>query len=119
RPFAAKERAYDFFRRAIEERVDEMAERRLPRSAPRDGGCVDVPQPFLLVADVTFRFENAELRTNGGIGPAFREVFHHLSRRRPSAPVEDVHDLPFAPRQRGMGGVCPGGHHVMPVAYVL
>ena len=54
RAFAAEQRGDGVLGGAVEERLDEVAQRRLARGIARHGGRVDVAQPLFLVADVPF-----------------------------------------------------------------
>src|SRR5262252_970045 len=56
RALAAQQRGDRALGGSVEERVDEVPERRLSRGAARDGRRVDVPEPVLLVAHVAFLF---------------------------------------------------------------
>ena len=63
---------------------------------------VDVAQPVVLVADVAFRFEDAQLRPHRrGVGVA-GQIGHHLGGGGAAATVEDVHDLAFAAGEDGV-----------------
>src|SRR5262249_42927115 len=57
RRLPAEQRGNGLLRRSLEERVDDVAERRLARGVPRHRGRVDVAQPLFLVPDVPFVLE--------------------------------------------------------------
>ena len=101
RAFATQHGGDDLLGRSVEERVDEMAQRRFTRGVPRYRGHVHVAQSFFLVPHVPLVFEHTELRADGGVARIARELIHHLAGRGAAAAVEDVHDLALAARQRG------------------
>ena len=86
----------DLLGRALEERVEHVLQRRAAGDAVGLRRQVDIAQLLLLVADVPFFLEHAQLGADGGVGRLAGEVGHHLGDRRPPAPVQDVHDLPLA-----------------------
>jgi hypothetical protein len=60
-------------------------------------GCVDVPQPFLSMADVALGFEFGEHRAHGGVAGRLDESAPDVLRSGGLLPsVEQIHDFAFA-----------------------
>ena len=58
-----------------------------------------------LVPHMPLRFEDAQLGAHGRIAALARQRFHQLTGGGPAQLIEDVHDLPLAPRQLGVQGL--------------
>src|SRR4029450_3731203 len=56
-PFASEHGCDNLLRRSVEERVDEMAQRRLAGGASGDGRHVDVADPSLFMGDMPLLFQ--------------------------------------------------------------
>jgi hypothetical protein len=93
---AAEKCGHDFFRGAVEERLDEMAKSGTACHVARHGGNVYVTQAVLLVANVTLFFEHAELGANGGVAGLIGEFRQDLADGGALQLIEDVHDLALA-----------------------
>jgi len=76
-----------------------MAESGAASNGTRHGGCVDVAEAVLFMADVALFLEDAELGTHGGIAGLVRKTSENLADRGALELVEDIHDLAFAARQ--------------------
>ena len=61
----------------------------------------------LFVADVTLRFENPQQRAGCRVRRWIGQSFHHFGGCGPALLVEDVHDLPLATAESGVGS-CHG-----------
>ena len=72
----------------------------LRHDGPRPG--LDEPHPIIVVTDVPFFFEDAELCANGRIARTAGQFVHHLGRRGPGPAEEHVHNFTFPPRESGM-----------------
>jgi hypothetical protein len=75
---------------------DEMAKRGTAGDVARDSRGLDIAQAVLFVADVSFFFEDAELRADGGITGLVGELSEDLADRGAFEHVENVHNLSFA-----------------------
>src|SRR5262252_2852824 len=111
RALAAQQRGDRALGGAVEECVDEMPQRGPARGAAWHGRRVDVAQPVLLVADVPFLLEHAQLGAHRRVIRVAGQIRHDLAGGRASAAIEDVHDLAFAPCERAVGGVVGGFCH--------
>ena len=76
----------------------------------RDSRGVDIAEAVLFVAHVSFFFEDAELRANGGITGLVGHLSEDLADRGAFELVENVHNLAFAAGE----GLCFGfSFHVL------
>ena len=100
--FAAEQRGDGLLARPVEERVDQMPQRRLARGLPRQHRHVDEAHAVELVAHVPFLLEDTQLRANGRVAGLARQLLHHVGGGGAPAAEQNVHDLPFA---TGRGGV--------------
>ena len=73
-----------------------MAKRGAAGDVARHGGNVDVAEAVLLVANVTFFFEHAELGADGGVAGLIGEFRQDLADGGALQLIEDVHDLALA-----------------------
>ncbi len=93
RGLAAEQRRDGLGTGAVEEGVDEMAERRPPCGMTRHRWNVDEAQAMLFVAHVPLAFQHPQLRPHRGIARCAVEPLADRRRRRPPELVEHVHDL--------------------------
>ena len=89
--------------RPVEEGLDEVLERRPARGVARHGGGVDIAEALLVVPDVPFVFEDAQLRPHGGVVRGAGQRGHALGGRGAADAIQDVHDLALAAGEGGVG----------------
>src|SRR5262245_11845719 len=95
----SQERGHHLFPGPVEERMDEMLQCRLPHRMAWNPWRVDILLALFLVPDVTLLLEDAELRSNGGVGRLAGQFREDLGDCDAAKPVDDVHDLALAPGQ--------------------
>src|SRR6266550_890149 len=86
-------------RGTVEEGVQQLSQRRLPRSLARNGRHEHVAGAVLLMTEMAFFLEHAQERAHGGITRRIRELIEHLGGGGTAGPVDHVHDLPFPTAQ--------------------
>jgi hypothetical protein len=83
-------------RRAIEEGAQEMAHGAATGRLARNGGAVHVAWPVLLMSDVAFFFQDAEMRADGGVAGWIDEGVAYIGRAGGPEAVEGIEDFAFA-----------------------
>src|SRR5215203_6464574 len=96
----SEQRRDDVLRRAVEEGVHHVLERRFADDAARHYRQVDVLESLFLVTHMALRLQYAQLSAHGRIAGLAGKGLHEVGRRGTADLIEDVHDLPLAAGQR-------------------
>src|SRR6266536_801153 len=83
----------------IEERVKELAQRRLERALAWHRGKKHVAWPVLLMPQMPLVLEYTQQRAHRGVAWRFRELIEHLGGSRAAGAVDHVHDFSFTTAQ--------------------
>src|SRR5688572_2798115 len=96
--------------RPVEERLEQMIQRRSARSVARNGGEIHVAGSVLAVPEVSLLLEHVHRGADGRVARRVRQLGDDVGDRRFAVAVQDVHDLPLAPGELGggRGGAGPG-----------
>src|SRR5882672_12128689 len=86
-------------RRTIEERVQQLSQRRLPRALPWHGRHEHVAGTVFLMTQMPFLFEHPQQRAHGGITRRIRELIEHLGGGGAAGTIDHIHDLPLPTAQ--------------------
>jgi hypothetical protein len=82
-----------------------VLQRRLSYSTTWNARRVDIAEPHFFVPNVSFAFKHSKLSANRGVVGLAWNLFQYFADSRPSKPVQNVHDLPFAASKRGVNGM--------------
>src|SRR5258705_224161 len=97
-----EERGDRLLRRSVKKRVQQLAQRRLPRPFPRDRRDKHVARAVFFVAEVPLVFEHPQQRPYRRVAGRVGQARHHFGRGSATRSVDDVHDLALAPAQLGV-----------------
>src|SRR5216117_1236070 len=86
----------------VEERVQQLAERRCPSAFARDRRHKHIAGAVFLVAQMPFLLEHPQQRAYGGISRRIGELIEHLGGGGAAGTINHVHDLPFPTAQLGI-----------------
>jgi len=93
------QRGHDFGRRPLEKSLHYVSKGSGPRFSFRSDGEIGVVVAVPLVAYMTLPFQDGQKRTHCGIAGGIRNVLHHFQGSRFPCPIQNIHDLAFAPGQ--------------------
>jgi len=94
-----KQRGDDFLGGSVEERVNQVAQRRAARNIARYDRKVHITLSLFLVSYMPFLFEDAELSPDRRVVRVIRKLGDYLCHGGVLGPIENVHDLAFALRE--------------------
>jgi len=99
RGLSAKQSRDHFLGGAIEKRLDQMTQGGPADQMKRERGSVNITQAVLIVPDVAFFLEDAELGAHGRVMRFSGETREDISDSRAFEFVENVHNLAFTARE--------------------
>src|SRR5882672_7226572 len=100
RSFSAEQCRHYLLRGTFEKSLDQVPQSRPPRYVTRHRWQIDIARPVLLVPNVPFLFQHSQLSAHRRIMFLPMELVEHVRNACAAKSIENIHDLPFTPRER-------------------